>query len=208
MPKRSTLNSKGFPLVQKLIRKIRIVKEKWEGVDFTRAMPNEKTGVPEEVGVFYAASDAADLRAILSELEISPEAAILDYGSGKGAAMRIMLEFPFKKVHGVELSDPLYKISKSNFSKLHDPRVKLFHKDARAFTDLKSYSHFYFYHPFPPEVMEKVLQNIKQSLKRVPRKITLIYYNPACEETFVSAGFNLMKNGQGIDHPYLIFENP
>lgn len=60
--------------------------------------------------------------------------------------------------------------------------------DAGQFTDLDDFTHFFLYHPFPAVVMAEVMQNIRLSLVRRPRELTLIYVNPVYRETIEAAG--------------------
>jgi hypothetical protein len=43
------------------------------------------------------------------------------------------------------------------------------------------------FNPFGPKTMCHVLQNIRRSLETMPRKITIIYYNPVCAELLHTA---------------------
>ena len=194
-------------LVRKLKRRLLILSEKASGFDFTAYMSNEDTGVPASVGVFHAASDKEDLKMVLKQLHIKSSESILDVGCGKGSAMNTMRSFPFKAIHGVELSQVLFEIARRNFDILGDNRIELFLKDAREFTRLSPYTYFYFYHPFPPDIMRIVLENIKESIIRNPRKTYLIYHNPACGNVIEEAGFTPIDQIKGKEHTFVIYRN-
>jgi len=47
-------------------------------------------------------------------------------------------------------------------------------------------NYFYFFSPFPMKIMSAVIKNIRNSLTRNPRKVTLIYCNPECHDAVVT----------------------
>ena len=115
------------------------------------------------------------MRTVLKTLRIRPGDSLIDFGSGKGGALIIFAKFPFSKIVGVELSLEMIRIARKNLARLGIKGVEIFHCDARAFTALEGYTHFFFYHPFKGQVLHSVIQNIKSSLERRPRDATIIY---------------------------------
>ena len=200
---------KTNPLARKFIRKFRIAKERMRGLDLTTYWEGSGgTDDPEE-DLFYAAIEPKDLYKVLDSLNITNEHTIIDIGSGKGAALYYMMEYPFKAIHGVELGEEMHHIAVRNFKKLGDPRVQVFLQDAKLFTDYDMYTHLYFYHPFPPSIMQPVLDNILASLERAPRDLVIIYGNPAPANNvlFEKAGFYIDKKFEdNIVHDILIFK--
>jgi len=172
-----------------LYRKIKIIWEKLNGLDFTRSLTLKELGFTEDVANIYSPSNTADLVNVLEYLEIQPSDSILDYGAGKGSAMVTMSKYKFKKVDGVELSQPLCRVAKRNFEKLGLTQTAIFHCDARDFLDLDIYTHFYFFNPFPGNILKLVIQNIKNSFARNPRKLKIIYYLPAFQKVIEEDGF-------------------
>jgi len=166
-----------------------VVFERLRGIDFTKQLDNEQTHVSKSDGVYFSSSAYfPELRRVLNDLCITQEDSILDYGSGKGALLVLFRKYPFRKIAGVELSEKLQSIAQRNFRKLNINNLHLFHSDARTFTDIDQYNHFYFYNPFPWEVMEVVLQNIIASIRKAPRSVKLIYCNPSCHDQILNAG--------------------
>lgn len=163
-------------------RKYLLWKEKREGVDFSIMVD------PEEVGLSHAnvrrscPTAKRWLHRVLRKLSIKPDDTIIDMGCGKGAAMRHLLDFPFARVDGVEISDAIASVARRNFCTLGiaAERFRIFTSDATQFTDLDSYTYIYFYNPFPSLVMSKCMENIFESLKRRPRRLTIIYNHPSC----------------------------
>jgi SAM-dependent methyltransferase len=172
------------------VRKYEFWRERRTGLDFLEVVEAEELGLDPNQAVESAPSGHKSLRAVFNRLPIGPADSILDVGSGKGNAMRVMLEFPFSQVDGVEIAPQIVQISKSNFEKLKIPteRYKIFQMDAVHFKDLDPYNHFYFYNPFSSEIMDGVVQNIVASIRHMPRTVLLIYNNPKYEHTILSKG--------------------
>ena len=61
--------------------------------------------------------------------------------------------------------------------------------DAAEFTAYDHYSYIYMFNPFHRDVMEAVLQNIRESLRRTPRQLRIVYKNPTAEDLVLAAGF-------------------
>jgi SAM-dependent methyltransferase len=134
--------------------------------------------LPEERCHYYANSGGVHLAKVLRVLKITPQDAIVDFGSGKGGALITMARYPFAKILGVEISPELIEIASRNLRKLGITNVAMAASDAANFTDLDAYNYFYFFSPFPGNVMKSVIRNISDSLARAPRKTTIIYFNP------------------------------
>lgn len=105
--------------------------------------------------------------------------------------MRVMLEFPFSHVHGIEVSPQIAAIARHNFGKLRipDERVGVDIADAREFEGLDEFNYLYLYNPFPDQVFEPFLGRVTASLSRRPRNLTIIYNNPVCHDQVMSTGF-------------------
>jgi SAM-dependent methyltransferase len=145
------------------------------GLDLAPVENLTELGLSPERSRGHGSSYGPELQEILKMLRIRPGDAIIDFGSGKGGALLAFAKFPFAKIAGVELSSKLIPIARENLARLGIQGVEIFHSDARAFTDLDASTHFYFFHPFPGQVLHAVRQNIKTSLESRPRDATVIY---------------------------------
>ena len=142
--------------------------------------------LPEERCHYYANSGGPHLDKVLRTLNISPQDSIVDFGSGKGGALITFSRYPFAKIAGVELSPELVAIAEKNFAKLNLQNITMFVADAADFTDLDEYNYFYFFSPFPGNVMRAVIEHISASLRNRPRKTVIIYFNPECHDDVVN----------------------
>lgn len=170
-------------------RRFLITMDKLAGVDFYKDEDPENVGLTSS-HFRYSASRKKDVQNIFDHLMISKGDNIIDVGCGKGNALRLLLEYPFSKVDGIELSEKLTTIAKNNFRKLKisDERCHVFCMDGADFKDFDSYNYIYLYNPFPCAVMEIVMQNLIESIKKQPRKVTIIYGNAFCNDEILSTG--------------------
>lgn len=170
--------------------RLRVLLEMLRGVDFSITLKPTDVGLNPNVSYRSSPSGNKYLRNVLANLSITHKDSIMDIGCGKGSAMRVMLEFPFSRVDGIEISEQIATIARNNFRKLKVPsnRCKIFTIDAFTFQELDLYSHVYFYNPFSGEIMKKVVENLTSSIKRMPRMVIIIYNNAVCHSEVISSG--------------------
>ena len=133
--------------------------------------------------VSYGASDPQDFRSAIAGLPIDyPDFVFVDFGSGKGRAILLASEFPFKRVVGVEFSEELHRIARENinhFSKkgCQCAKVESICMDAVDYPLPDDDLVCYFCNPFDETLMTQMVANIRKSLLRQPREIFILYYN-------------------------------
>jgi len=158
----------------------------------------------------YAHSGGVYLEEILNAFVITPGDAIVDFGAGKGGALMTFAKYPFAKITGIEIMPELAAIAESNFRKLNISNVNMVVCDAAEFTDLDAYNYCYFFSPFPRNVLQAVLQNLKASLQSRPRRMHLIYCNPEFHDTMLGNGL-FRKAGEfhhsRLNLPIIIYSN-
>ena len=172
----------------------------------------------------YAAIDPARFRAAMSTLPIKFEDfAFVDFGSGKGRALMLASEFPFKRIIGVEFSPELHAIAKSNirnfeysksgplkseFSGPASVRLESMCMDFLDFPLPLEPSVFFLFDPCDEYVLEKLLFRIGASLAAHPRRIHLIYLAPtlAREQMLDSSEF-LTKVARNSEHNFCLYKS-
>lgn len=164
--------------------------ERLAGVDFSTVVSPEQAGLDPRHAEIVAPSGNRWLRAVFDDLGVTSADAVLDVGCGKGSAMRLMLNYPFRRVDGVEASGQIAAIARANFAtlKVSLDRYEVMTGDAAAFTALDEYNHIYFYNPFSCEVMASFMTHLRESLRRLPRPFTIVYDNPVCHDQVVEGG--------------------
>jgi predicted RNA methylase len=125
---------------------------------------------------------------VFRTIEIPPGSVALDLGSGKGGAALTLCRSGFAEVIGVELSEQLVQVARRNTARLGRRNVRFIHADAAAFRDYDRVTHIFMYNPFPCEVMRHVMTNLRASLERAPRPMTIVYRKPLCHEVIIASG--------------------
>ena len=107
----------------------------------------------------------------------------VDYGSGKGRALLLAAERPFRRAVGVEYSELLKRIADSNITRyrngvLQCGSIETLLMDATQFEPPSGPCLFFFFAPFDDELLDRVLKRVKASYSRDPRPMVILY----CEE--------------------------
>ena len=131
---------------------------------------------------------------ILCEAEIDFTSSVfVDFGSGKGRALLMAAEYPFRRVVGIEFSPLLVQISQKNIekakAKLRCQDIEVVLGDAATYKVPSDANTFFFFNPFKPPLLDKVLENIEVSLEEFPRKAIFIYVNPVHKDVFLKRGY-------------------
>ena len=190
-------------LIEKIIRKIEIVKEKINGLDFSTVIPTANLGLDPKLVSQCSPSGNVYLTRLLKDFLITKSDNILDIGCGKGSAILRMTEFKFNKIDGIEIVKQHADVARKNFKKLGIKNVEIYNVDATKFTEYDKYNYFYMYNPFPDIVMQVVISKIVRHTS-AGKKVTIIYNNPVCHEILLRAGLKIVKTypdqwGNGIN---------
>lgn len=119
------MNLKSF-LPGNLALRSRILLDKFRGLDFLTVILPEDVGLDPKQAYHSSPSGNKYLVNVLNDINISSQDSIIDIGCGKGSAMRMMLKFPFARVHGIELSEHIAAIAVNNFKRLNRSRGRVF----------------------------------------------------------------------------------
>jgi SAM-dependent methyltransferase len=111
------------------------------------------------------------------------EYTFVDIGSGKGRAMMLASRFPFRAIFGVEIVPELVGIARQNLATFSAPwqqcRTFEVREGDAATSELPTTPLVvYLYNPFAKPVLEAFLQNLEGSMRRCPRPVWLLYFNP------------------------------
>ncbi|MCR5703965.1 MAG: protein-L-isoaspartate O-methyltransferase [Eubacterium sp.] len=149
------------------------------GVDFGGYLSKEQLNLEQHKGCAYEPS--YDMPHLLEKLQVTPQDCFVDIGCGKGYAMHYFSSLPFGKIAGIEITEQLVEIARENLKKLHpdDDRFEVIWGDACNYSSYDEYNYIYLYNPLNQEGIREIVEQLKQSLERVPRKIMVIYQNPA-----------------------------
>lgn len=183
----------------------------WEfRVDTTSATVTWRTRLLGLLHSPYQPIEPQLFREIMSSLEIDfTQFTFIDIGSGKGRALLLAAEYPFRRVIGIELLPELNAVAEENIRKLGGetrPRgeVQTVCTDAVEFIFPTESLVVFLFNPLPEAALKKVVSNLEASLREYPRPVYAIYASPAFEE--VLAGSSALTRIGGT-HQYSLFRN-
>lgn len=156
------------------------------------AAPTFESGQRTDVH-FYVPTTASTIYEIIRDLPLQPgKFEFVDMGSGKGRALLIASEFPFKRIVGIELSEQLHAVAVSN--------VALYKPDNQACTtfDLKCMDALkydfgtapmvlFLFDPFGRDILKQVVANLDASLRAAPREAYVVYVYPQFEDVLAAS---------------------
>lgn len=164
------------------------------------------------IGLFhssYQPIEADFFRAIMGSLPIDfSQFTFIDIGSGKGRALLLASEFPFRRIVGIELLPELNRIAQENIRKMsaiHERTIpaESICADATTFAFPDEPVLLYMFHPLPECGFRKVISNLQSSLRQYPRPGLIVYLNPIFE--MILAAEKNFKKVTGT-HQFAVYE--
>jgi SAM-dependent methyltransferase len=134
-------------------------------------------------------------RRIMRDLPVRHEDhAFVDFGSGKGRALLMASQYPFRRVIGVELSSMLHAAAVRNaavFERRHPgaARIELVCGDALRYPLPEGHVVCFLYNPFGRPLVQRLIENLDLARLGRSRHIFVVYRNPVCADLFDQAGF-------------------
>jgi len=135
------------------------------------------------------------------------EFTFVDLGSGKGRALLMASDYPFRQIIGVELLPALHQIALQNVAQYRSDSQKCFLlasvcADATTFPFPEDPIVVYLFNPFPESGLRRAIANLEQNLRRKPRPAYVLYHNPQLESVVLAnGGFNKIA----ATHQYSVF---
>jgi SAM-dependent methyltransferase len=149
------------------------------------------------LGLFYSPyqpSEPALFHQIIANLDLInfSQYTFVDIGSGKGRALLMAADYPFRRILGVELLAKLHALAEANIGKYKSDAQRCFNllsvcEDASHFQFPAEPMVVYLFDPLPEQGLAKLLKNLEQSLLDCPRSVYLLYHNPTLED-LISGG--------------------
>lgn len=134
-------------------------------------------------GTVYEPTSTRSFKKLFNTLNFPSNSVFVDFGSGKGKVLLMASEYGFKRIVGVEFSHELCETAKRNLSSYNkkigvDIDVEIFESDVVDYKFKDDENIFFSYNSFDEVVWNRILDNIKKSIEKNPRKIWLIYCIP------------------------------
>lgn len=117
----------------------------------------------------------------------------VDVGAGKGRALLLATELPFRKVIGVELSEELSRIAEQNvarWNRVARPRAKIriVQGDAANFRWPRTPLLVYLYNPFACSLIAQMAEDLAAVAVSGSGLVDVLYVNPTCTDTLTNQG--------------------
>jgi SAM-dependent methyltransferase len=145
------------------------------------------------LGLFYSPyqpTEPALFHEMLDSLKIDfSQFTFVDIGSGKGRALLLASDYPFRRIVGIERFPALDQIARENISKYKNESqrcsaIEAICGDASEFLFPAESLVVYMFNPLPEAALEKMLRNLEGSLRLHPRSVYVLYHNPLLEPVF------------------------
>jgi len=144
-------------------------------------------------------------REIMTRMEIDFDRfTFVDIGSGKGRALLLAAERPFRRVIGIELLPELHQIASENAKRVSRQVIELNCGDAAQYSFPPEPLVIFLFNPLPEAGVRSVVRNIETSLQDSPRPLYLIYANPEHEK--IVCALSHLRKFAGT-HQYSLFAN-
>lgn len=101
----------------------------------------------------------------------------IDLGCGKGRALMVAAQFPFRHIIGVELGSDLCRIAEANIALNPDwaARISILNQDATTVVYPPTPLLLFLFDPFLPPILRPALANLERQLRQSPRPAYLLY---------------------------------
>jgi SAM-dependent methyltransferase len=131
----------------------------------------------------YSGCQPSCLRHALAVVPRLERRSFVDLGCGKGRALILASELPFRRIVGVELAPSLVAVARRNAEIVRSkhPRrtaIEVVRGDAAAFPLPDGDLVIFLYHPFGRDLLTRVLGRMTDAVAGTDREIFLIYENP------------------------------
>ena len=158
-----------------------------------------------EYNLWYQPTKIWTLKRIFSDLQINYEDFIfLDLGSGKGRALLLASEFPFRRIIGVELIPELHAIAEKNIKAYRSTTqrccaIESHCSDATLYPVPTESTVLFFNNTLKTPAVSRLLTNLQDSMLNYPRQLYIVYKsvklqgedprNPVCHDLMKKASF-------------------
>lgn len=130
-------------------------------------------------GASYGPTPYRVLEALRGRLALSPRDVLVDLGCGKGRVVLFFSMLKLERILGIEMHEGMLAAARENIGRFCRgvTPMELIHGDAVDFPVTKE-TVFFMFNPFGEKTLQRVLDNIKDSLASNPRAIRIVYYAP------------------------------
>jgi SAM-dependent methyltransferase len=144
-------------------------------------------------GIAHIACDPSEFAAAIKDVPGNlSEYAFVDFGSGKGRALLMAAELPFRRIVGVEFAAELYATAVKN---CQSRPIELVHGDATQYALPVVPLVLYLFNPFDAPIVAEVARRAMTSWRLNPRPMIVVYVNPLHAGEWINAGWREISRG-------------
>jgi SAM-dependent methyltransferase len=127
----------------------------------------------------------------IESLKIEPgEFVFIDLGAGKGRALFLAQDYLFKRVVGVEFARELVAVCQRNILRrsvngMKRSPIDILLMDALAYEFPDEPIVLFLFNPFGAEIVSQICKRLYASLKKTPRPLKILYFNPIHDDQIV-----------------------
>ncbi len=142
------------------------------------------------IGIAYQPCDPPLFHYTLRALPIDySQFTFIDFGSGKGRALLMASDYPFRRIVGVELLPDLHRAAQENVRRYRSASQRCFdieprQGDAREFVLPPGPCVLFLFNPLPEPALMRAVANLRALLQQVQRPVYIVYHNPVLEHLF------------------------
>ena len=106
----------------------------------------------------------------------------IDIGCGKGRALLLAAQYPFREIIGVELNSGLVETAQANLELWRTAQhpsmpIRALHQDATEFELPSGPCLLFLYAPFAEPILRKFIEHVEHTLSAQPRLLDILYCN-------------------------------
>lgn len=159
----------------------------------------------EESGKNYTATPPRAWKLMLKRLPIDPSLyTYVDFGCGKGRTLLLASEMGFRRIIGVDISPQLLSIARQNMER-KSVNGELTCCDVREFDFPKEPLVLFMFNPFFPDVMLRVAENLRKSVRNHPREVYVVYFTNNSRDVWSNLDFAVFHEANYIYPNYAIY---
>ena len=153
---------------------------------FLNISTQEEEGDETVVNGIYNAYEATSyffLERLFQVFPFAEDDHMVDFGCGKGRVMFMAAQYSCKRITGYEINEKRAAILRDNLQRYRQKHgastfFDIRNENAQSAVIDDTANKFFFFEPFHLSVYAKVIQNVRKSLERRHRDITIIMYLP------------------------------
>jgi hypothetical protein len=148
-----------------------------------------------DLGHYYHGTDPALFQNAMDLIPIDHSKYLfIDFGSGKGKALLLASEWPFKAIIGLEFAPALHRIAETNLKRDRGAGRRCADRrsiciDATRYELPPEPGVLFCYNPFSRAVLATVMEGVGRSLRAHPRDLWVCYVHPYAHQPLNDAPF-------------------